>query len=62
MSVVSDIPFNDPVSLLSAVTLHKIFERKTAARRTAARRDGVFEDRSLYQLLNKASHLSAFYA
>ena len=40
----------------------KIFERKTSARRTAARRDGAFEDRSLYRLLNKASHLTAFCA
>ena len=34
----------------------------SAARRTAAQRDSAFEDRSLYQLLNKASHLTAFCA
>ena len=41
--------------------VRKIFERKTAARRTAARRDGAFRGVST-NFLNKASHLTAFYA
>ena len=58
------------------VRVRKIFERKTAARRTAtrrtatrrtatrrtaARRDGAFRGVST-NFLNKASHLTAFYA
>ena len=46
--------------------VRKIFERKTAARRTATRRtatrrDGAFRGVST-NFLNKASHLTAFYA